>query len=120
VFHVEALACASPELAEEGGANADPEEVAQSHERAGLGAVLEGGYVAGIMADRFMRAEERTVEPGAAAEGDMQVGANAAEQMRTLPGVRPFCLLNEKSTCTIFCVHIMCPDDRAVSCRVYY
>jgi len=44
------------------------------------------------------------VELGAAAEGDVWVGANAAEPMRMLLGVQPFCLLNEKSTCMIFCV----------------
>jgi len=53
VFRVEAHTCVSPEPAEEGGANADPEEAAQSHERAGLGVVLEGGYAAGIATDRF-------------------------------------------------------------------
>jgi len=60
------------------------------------------------------------VELGTAAEGDARAGANAVEQMCTLPGVRPFRLLNEKSTCMIFRVYIMCPDDRAVSCCVYY
>ena len=120
MFHVEALACVSPEPAEEGGANMDPEEVAQSHKRAGPGAVLEGGYAAGITVDRFMQAEECTVELGTAAEGDVWVGANAVERMHMLPGVRPFYLLNEKSTCMIFCVRVMCPDNWAVSCRVYY
>ena len=81
---MEALVCASPEPAEEGGANADPEEVAQSRERAGPGAALEGGYAAGIAADRFARAEERAVEPGAAAEGDAQAGASTAERVRRL------------------------------------
>ena len=50
---MEALACASPEPAEEGGANMDPEEVAQICKRAGLGAALKGGYAARIAADRF-------------------------------------------------------------------
>ena len=120
MFHVEALACASPEPAEEGGTNVDPEEAAQSCKRAGPGAALEGGYAARITADRFVQVEERAVELGATAEGDTRAGANAAEQMHTLPGVRPFHLLNEKSTCMIFCVCVMCPDNRAVSCHVYY
>ena len=104
---------------EEGGANTGPEKVAESRKRAGPGEVLEGAYVAGIAVDRFAQMEERVVEPGAAAEGDARAGASIAERMHTLPGAWPFCLLNGKLTCTIFCVCVMHPDDRTVSCHVY-
>ena len=94
--------------------------MAESRERAGPGAALEGGYAAGIAVDRFVQVEEHAVEPGAAAEGGARAGANTAERMRTLPGAQPFRLLNEKLTWTILCVCVTRPDDRTVSCCVYY
>ena len=110
----------SPEPAEEGGANTGPEKAAKSRERAGPGEALEGAYVAGIAADRFTRAGECVVEPGAAAEWDARARASTAEQMHMLPGAWPFRLLNGKLTCMIFCVHVTCPEDWTVSCCIYY
>ena len=71
VFFGEVPTCASPEPAEEGGANTGPEEVAENCKSAGTGAVLEGGYASGITVDGFVQAEESTVGLGTAAEGDM-------------------------------------------------
>jgi len=116
----EVLACASPEPAEEGGANAGPEKAAKSRKRAGPGEALEGAYAAGITVDRFVQAEEHVVELGTAAEGDAQAGASTAEQMHMLLGAWPFCLLNGKLTCTIFCVCVTCPNDRTILCHIYY
>jgi len=50
------------------------------------------------------------MEPAGAAEGGAQAGASTAERIRMLPGAQPFCLVNEKLTCTIFCVRFMRPD----------
>jgi len=50
------------------------------------------------------------MEPAGAAEGGAWVGASTAERIRTLLGARPFCLVNEKLTCTIFCVRFTRPD----------
>ena len=50
------------------------------------------------------------MEPASAVEGGAQVEVSTAEQIHTLPGAQPFCLVNEKLTCTIFCVCFMCPD----------
>ena len=110
----------SPDLVEEWGTNAGLEKAAKSCKRAGPGEVLEGAYAAGITLDRFVQVEEHVVELGATAEGDMRAGASTAEQMCTLPGAWPFCLLNGKLTCMIFCVCVKCPDYQTISCCVYY
>jgi len=50
------------------------------------------------------------MELAGAAEGGAWAGASTAERIRMLLGAWPFCLVNEKLTCTIFCVCFMCPD----------
>jgi len=50
------------------------------------------------------------MELAGAAEGGARVGASTAEQIRMLLGAQPFCLVNEKLTCTIFCVCFTHPD----------
>jgi len=98
VFFGEVPACASPETAEEGGANTGPEEAAESRESAGPGTALKGGYAPEIAANRFAREEECAVEPSAAAEGDARagVGASTAEWVCTLlvPGPSAFSIRN--------------------------
>ena len=72
------------------------------------------GDVAEIAMDGFTQAEEHAMEPGAAAEGDTWAGASKAERMCTLPGARPFHLLNEKSTCTVLGVCVARPDNQTI------
>ena len=78
--------CASLELAEEGGADAGPGEVAESRKGAPMGTVLEGGYAAGATVDGFVQMERCIVGLAGAAEGDAWSGASTAEQMRMMPG----------------------------------
>ena len=55
VFFGDIPTCASLEPAGKGGANAGPGKAAESHEIAGLGTVLDGGYAAGTSTDGFVQ-----------------------------------------------------------------
>jgi len=70
VLFGEVPTCASLESAEEGGADAGPVEVAESHENAPAGAALEGGCAVGATADRFAQVERHVVGLAGAVEGD--------------------------------------------------
>jgi len=86
VFYKDIPAYASLELVEKGGANVGLGEAVESCKSAGLSAVLDGGYAAGISVDGFTQVEECAVELASVAEGGAQVGASIAEQMCMLPG----------------------------------
>ena len=98
---VDVLAYPNPVLEVEGGANTRPSDAAEKGANTRLGTPLEGGYACGTAPDGFARANECAVEPAAAAEGDARAGASTAaacKGCRMCSGVRPFRLVNEKST----------------------
>jgi len=84
LFPGELLAHVNPRPAAEEGAKANLGRVAERCRNAGPGAALDVQCVTGTAADGFARVKERTAEAAAAAEGDAQAGASAAEQMHRL------------------------------------
>jgi len=84
LFLGELLAYTNPRLAAEEGAKANPGGVAEGRRNAGPGAALDAQCATGTTADRFAQVNKCAAELGAAAEGDMLVGASIVEWMRRL------------------------------------
>ena len=84
MFLGELLTYINPRLAAEEGAKANPGGAAEGRRNTGLGTALDAQCATGTAADRFAQVNERTVELGAAAEGDALAGASIVEWMRRL------------------------------------
>jgi len=84
LFPGELLAYTNPRPAVEEGAKVNPGGAAEGCRNAGLGTALDAQCATGTTADGFAQVNERTAEPGAAAEGDVLAGASIAEWMRRL------------------------------------
>ena len=59
----------------------NPGGAAERRRNAGPGTALDAQCVTGTAADGFAQVKEHAAEVAAAAEGDMQAGASAVEQM---------------------------------------
>ena len=81
LFLGELLAYTNPRPAVEEGAKANPGRAAEGHRNTGLAAALDMQCATGTTVDGFAQVNERAVELGAAAEGDVLVGASIVEQM---------------------------------------
>jgi len=68
----------------EEGAKANLGGVAERCRNTGLGAALDVQCATGTATDGFVQVKERTAEVATVAEGDIQVGASAAEQIHRL------------------------------------
>ena len=77
----ELLAYVNPRPAAEEGAKANPGGAAERRRNAGPGTALDAQCATGTAADGFAQVKERAAEAAAAAEGDVQAGASAAQRM---------------------------------------